>query len=112
MTAFTRIYLSLYPWIGFAPLLITFPVILATLRLARHRWVVHTLTFIALLATFPLYVWIQGILDPTTTQYTTPADGFVLVLYVFCLVPSLIVYSAYAWFTRRRAQTVQFQSAS
>jgi len=111
MAAVARFHLALFPWVGFAPIVIVLTAILTTLRVARHRWIAHGLTFIALLVTLPLSIWIQVILDPTTIAYPGPGDGFVLFLYLYCLGPAVLIYSGYAWLTRRKARDLHLHSA-
>ncbi len=112
MAAFTRIYLSLFPCVAFAPLVIVIASALITLRISAYRWIAHVLTFVALLVTLPLCVWLQGRLAPSTIEYPGPGDGFVLLLYLFFLVPAVLFYAGYAWFTRRKPRVAQAQSAA
>jgi hypothetical protein len=112
MAAFTRTYLSLFPWLAFAPVVIATAAILMTLRISRHRWIAHVIAFVALLTALPAYLWIQGILDPTTIDYPGPGDGLVVLLYLFCLVPAILAYSGYAWLTRRKPPHLRVQSAA
>ncbi|HUI97649.1 MAG TPA: hypothetical protein VLX44_17975 [Xanthobacteraceae bacterium] len=111
MATVTRFYSALFPWVGFAPIVIVLTAILTTLRVSRHRWIAHVLTVITLLVALPLCIWIQGILDPTTIAYPGPGDGFVLFLYLYCLGPAVLIYSGYAWLSRRKARDLHLHSA-
>jgi hypothetical protein len=108
MVGFTRIYVSLGPLVAFSPILIAIAGGLITRGLARHRWMAHSLTLVALVALYPLYFWIEVILDPTTLP--GPCGGGEMLLYVFSLVPAIVAYSAYAWLTRRGDRDIQLQS--
>jgi len=108
MAGFTRIYVSLWPGAAVSPILVAIVAILMTRHLAQHRWIAHGLTFVAMVAIFPLYFWIQVILDPTTLP--GPCGGGDLLLYLFCLVPAIVAYSGYAWLTRDRARDIQIPS--
>jgi hypothetical protein len=85
-----------------APLIIMVAGILITLRMSKRRWVVHLLTFVAMLVALPIYIKVGGILDPSTIEYPGPADGFLVLLYGGLLIPALVVYAGYAWLTRKR----------
>jgi hypothetical protein len=103
MNALTYYYFSLGSLIIiFAPLIIMIAAIAATLHMSKRRWVVHLLTFAAMLVALPIYFRIGGILDPTTIDYPGPGEGFLVLLYGFFLVPAVLLYAAYAWVTRKR----------
>jgi len=48
----------------------------------------------------PIYVYFQGVLDPTTILYPAPGDGFVALFYLVILLPTALVYSVFSFFTR------------
>jgi hypothetical protein len=100
----TRFYLSLFPWIPFAPIFIMIVAVFVSARMSMHRWAIHIGAFAALFLTLPLYIWTCALLDPTTIEYPGPGDGFVVLLYLFFLVPMTIGYSAYVWLGRRKIQ--------
>jgi hypothetical protein len=101
MQTLTSFYFSFSGWVPFAPILIVGVAILVTLRMSKHKWIVHALTFAALFLTLPVYIWIGGVLDPTSIENPGPGDGFVVLLYFLALVPMAIGYAIYAWLTRR-----------
>jgi hypothetical protein len=103
MDAVRRFYFDLGPWIALAPIVILIAGVGGTLRMSRHRWLGHVVTAAGMLLTLPAYVWIGGVLDPTTIDYPGPGDGFLVLLYGFFLMLALSLYAAYAWVTRRRA---------
>jgi hypothetical protein len=106
METLTRFYSSLAAWIGFTPIFIVGVAIFVTIRMSRYKWIVHVLTFSALLLTLPVYIWIRGILDPTTIEYPGPGEGFIVLIYLFYSVPMIVAYATYAWLTRRKSQMV------
>jgi hypothetical protein len=78
----------------------------ATMRMSKRKWVVHLVVFTALFFSFPLYIWIESKLDPTSIEYPGPGDGLAFLFYLFLLLPSALVYSVYAWFSRTKCKTV------
>ncbi len=108
MAVLARMLLLAWP---FAPLLIVPAAIVMTARISRVRWMAHVLTLVALLVAGPVCIWLQGILDPTTIKYPGPGEGLGVLLYLFNLVPATLIYSGYAWLTRRTTRDVQLRSA-
>jgi len=106
MEALIHFYLSLFVWVAFAPIIIIGAAIFVTLRMSKHKWVIHVLTFAAFLFTMPVYIWIGGILDPSTIEGPGPGDGFVVLLYYFNSLLTAIFYACYAWANRRRSCVV------
>jgi hypothetical protein len=106
METLIHFYLSIFLWVAFAPIIIVFSAIFVTLKMSKHKWITHLLTFTALLLTMPVYIWIGGILDPSTIEYQGPGDGFVVLFYYFNSLPAVIIYATYAWLTRRRSRVV------
>ena len=49
----------------------------------------------------PVYLRIQALLDPTTVLYPGPGDGFVVLIYLLLLVPSVIGYAIFCYVSRR-----------
>jgi hypothetical protein len=106
METLIHFYLSLFVWVAFAPIIIMFLAIFVTLKISTHKWIIHALTFAAFLFTMPVYIWIGGILDPSTIEGPGPGDGFVVLLYYFNSLWTAIFYATYAWLTRRRSRVV------
>ena len=107
MQTLAHFYESLFPWVAFSPIIVVIVAVNVTVRMSKYKWIGHTLTYAALVLTLPIYVFILGIMDPTTIEYPGPGDGFVFLLYLFFLVPAILLYSAYAWVTRRKSRVVR-----
>jgi hypothetical protein len=86
-------------WIAFAPTIIVGVAIFVTLRMSKHKWIIHALTFAALLFTMPVYIWIGGISE-------RPGNGFVVLFYDLNSLAMAIGYAAYARLTRYRSRAV------
>jgi hypothetical protein len=99
----SRLFFALSSWVLFAPIFIAIVAGVVTIQMLRYKWIVHTLAFAAFFFTFPVYHFIEGILDPTIIEYPGPGEGFGLLFYVINLVPTLIIYSVFAWFTRSKS---------
>jgi hypothetical protein len=106
METLIHFYLSLFGWVAFAPIFIISVAIFVTLRMSKHKWIVHLLTFAAFLFTMPVYIWIGGILDPSTIEGPGPGDGFVVLFYYFNSLLMAIFYAGYAWVNRRRSRVI------
>jgi hypothetical protein len=96
-----KLYLQLFPFVPFAPILIVGLGIAFSLRQARRRWPINILVFVALLSTLPVYLYIQGLVDPTTIDHPGSGDGFVALLYLLILAPMALGYSVFAWLISR-----------
>ena len=96
-----RFYHSLFGFMPFATPVLAILGCILSLQLSRRRWVVHTVTLIAMLLALPIYLHVLGALEPTTIEYPGPGDGFVVMLYMMILLPTALVYSAFAFFTRK-----------
>jgi hypothetical protein len=107
-----RLYLSLFVFLPFAPLVLAVFGGMISLRLSRRRWIVHTMTFVAMILALPIYVYFQGVLDPTTILYPGPGDGFVALFYPVILLPTALVYSVFSFFTRTHPTEVGNRPAS
>ena len=83
------------------PILIVGLGIALSLRFTRRRWAIHGLVFAALLFTLPACLYVQGLVDPTTIAQPGLGDGFVVLLYLFTVVPAALGYSAFAWLISR-----------
>jgi hypothetical protein len=92
----------LWACLPLAPVAISILAGITSLQFSRRRWIVHTFAFAAMVFTPPIYLRIQSLLDPTTVLYPGPGDGFVLLLYLFLLIPSLAGYSMFCYANRRR----------
>jgi hypothetical protein len=100
-------YFALSSWLPLAPIVIVIVAVNVAGRMSKYKWLAHVATYAVLLFIYPIYIRIGGILDPTTIEYPGPGDGFGALLYLFFLVPSLLLYSACAWVSRRgKSQTV------
>lgn len=96
-------YFALLGCVVMAPLVMMMAGIFKTLRMSRHKWMVHVITFCAMVFALPAAIWIGGVLDPTTIEYPGPGEGFAALAYVFCLMPCALLYSVYAWCTRTKS---------
>lgn len=102
-----RLYLSLFAFLPFAPLVIAVLGAIISLRLSRRRWLIDALTFAAMLLALPVYIHLQGVLDPTTVLYPGPGDGFIVLLYLAVLIPSAVGYSIFCYVSRTRPVEVR-----
>ena len=59
---------------------------------------VHIMTYAALFSAYVDYVRVGDILDPYSAGNL--GTGLGLLLYLYFLAPALIIYCAFAWFTR------------
>jgi hypothetical protein len=89
---------SLFDVALFSPFIIMFIAMMAARWIKRGRWLVHTLAVAAMVASMPIYLHIEGVLDPSSIEYPGPGVGFGILLWLFCLVTALILYAAYALF--------------
>lgn len=55
-----------------------------------------------MLLALPLYLQFEFLLDPTTIQYPGPGDGFIVLLYLLILVPTIVGYSVFCYVSRCR----------
>jgi hypothetical protein len=76
-----RFYQSLFVFLPFAPPVLAVLGGIISLRLSRRRWIVHTITFVAMLLALPIYIHFLGVLEPASVQYPGPGDAFVALLY-------------------------------
>lgn len=97
-----KAYNALFVFVPFAPVLIAVSAGALSLRLPRRRRMVHTAALIGMLIALPIYLRVQAQLDPTTVLYPGPGDGFILLIYLWLLIPSVIGYAIFCWVTRRR----------
>jgi hypothetical protein len=95
-----KAYNALFIFVPFTPVLIALSAG-ALSFLCRRRWIVHIGAFVAMIIALPVYLRVQALLDPTTVSYPGPGDGFVVLLYLFYLPPSLIGYAIFCYVTRR-----------
>ena len=91
---------SLFVYLPLAPLVLAVLGAIISLQLAYRRWIVHAITLIAMVLALPIYIYIEGVVDPTTIQYPGPGDGFVVLLYGVVLVLTGIGYLAFCFFAR------------
>jgi len=98
-----RLYLELFPFLPFAPILIVGFGIALSLHVSRRRWVVHVAVFVSLLVVPLAYLFVQALVDPTTVKFPGPGDGLVAFLYLLILIPSALGYLGFAWLASRRA---------
>jgi hypothetical protein len=98
MSALAKLH-ALLPWAIFSPFIVVVVAVIATQLIKRGRWIVHILAFVAMVLLMPVYLHIQAVLDPTSIDYPGPGDGFGLLLWLYCLVPSIIFYAGYACVT-------------
>jgi uncharacterized membrane protein YjjB (DUF3815 family) len=102
-----RLYLALFPFLPFAPFAVAIVAGCIAAQMSKRKWIVHSFAVAPLFLAFPSYILTQGIIEPTTIQYPGPGDGLVLLLYVINLLPTLLIYSTYAWFTRSKSLKVE-----
>ncbi len=88
----TKLYLSLFAFLPFAPPLLAVAGALVSLQLSRRRWIIHALTLAAIPLTLPIYVHFRDVFDPTTVSYPGPGDGFVGLLYLVISALTVIAY--------------------
>ena len=98
-------YLNLFAFTPLMPILIVGLGIAFSLRRTRRRWVVHGMVFVALLSALPACLYVRELVDPTTIMQPGPGDGFVVLLYLFTVVPAALGYSVFAWLISRPDQT-------
>jgi hypothetical protein len=99
--------------VPFAPPVLAILGGIASLQLTRRRWIVHTITLVAMILALPIYIYFLGVLEPTSIQYPGPGDGFVALLYLVILLPTTLVYSVFSFFTRTRpGQTRPLQKSN
>jgi hypothetical protein len=96
-----KAYNALFVFVPFAPVLIAISAGVLSLRLSRRRWIIHTAGFVAMAIALPVYLRIQALLGPTTVLYPGPGDGFVVLIYLLLLVPSVIGYAIFCYVSRR-----------
>jgi hypothetical protein len=96
-----KAYNVLFVFVPFAPVLIALSARALSFRLSRRRWIIHTAAFVAMAVALPVYLRIQAALDPTTVLYPGPGDGFIVLIYVLLLVPSIIGYAIFCYVSRR-----------
>lgn len=60
-----------------------------------------------MLVALPAFIYLNGIVDPTTVERPGPGDGFVVLLYFLVMVLAGLGYSILAWvlFLQRRRDT-------
>jgi hypothetical protein len=97
-----RFYQGLFGFLPFAPPILAVLGGITSLQLPRRRWIVHTITFVAMVLALPVYIHFLGVLEPTSIQYPGPGDGFVVLLYLVILLLTALVYSVFSFFTRAR----------
>jgi hypothetical protein len=108
-----RFYISLFGFVPFAPPVLAILGGITSLQLSRRRWIVHTITLVAMIFALPIYIYFLGVLEPTSIQYPGPGDGFVALLYLVILLPTTLVYSVFSFFTRTRTgQTRPLQKSN
>jgi hypothetical protein len=95
-----NLLLSLFVYLPIAPLLLAILGAIVSLQLSRRRWIIHAITFVAMVLALPIYIRIEGLVDPTTIQYPGPGDGFVVLLYGAVLLLTVIGYSAFCLLAR------------
>lgn len=95
-----KAYNALFVFVPFAPVLIALSAGAISFR-SRRRWLIHIGAFVATTVALPVYLRVQALLDPTTVNYPGPGDGFIVLLYLFYLLPSLIGYVIFCYVSRR-----------
>jgi hypothetical protein len=98
-----RLYLELFPFLPFAPILIVGFGIALLLHVSRRRWVIHVSVFVSFLVVPLAYLSVQALVDPTTVEFPGPGDGLVALLYLWILIPSALGYLVFAWLASRQA---------
>jgi hypothetical protein len=105
MSSLAKLYASIFLWVPLAPPVVA-AVALFALRFVRgRRWVVHIFALVAMLLTMPIYFFVWSVVDPIALELPGPGDGFVILLWIFFLICSMIFYAAHAaiayWMSRR-----------
>jgi hypothetical protein len=86
---------------------------MALTRVLGHRWTLHTLAIILMILMTPgALVLVSGYSPCPDTVCSSPGEmisygpnpGLVLLLYLPCLILSLIVYAVFVWAVWRTAQ--------
>jgi hypothetical protein len=95
-----RFFLSLFIYLPYAPLVLAVLGGIISLRLSQRRWIVHTITLGAMISALPIYIYLQGVIDPTIIEYPGPGDGFIVLLYLAVLLLTGIGYLAFCFFSR------------
>jgi hypothetical protein len=64
-------------------------------RLHWTRWLVHFVVITSVPVAPIFFVFIEGIVDPTTVDYPGPGEGLALLFYLLTAIPSLLGYLAF-----------------
>ncbi len=104
MADLSSFYSSLGPVVPFLPLVIVGLSIAFTLRMSKYKWAVHFIALAATLAAPFAYLWVGGIIDPTTIEYPGIGEGFLFPLYGMTAVPVMIGYAQFTFLTRTASQ--------
>jgi hypothetical protein len=88
----TRVAQIIWLWIWAAPFLIGVLGLFSASFASRRRWPIHVGVAVIALS-FPLFI------DALRSDGGPPGpgDGFVLMLYLLTLLPSVVMYGAFAW---------------
>jgi hypothetical protein len=100
-------YFALAPFTCFAPILILIVAMLIVGRMSKYKWLAHVFTLAAMFFTFPVFVVIGWILDPTLFVDPAPGGGFFLLFYLVSLLFAVLIYSSFAWVTRHKSKAVE-----
>lgn len=97
-----RLYLDLFGFLPFAPPVLAALGALASLQFSRRRWIVHTITLVAMASVLPVYIHFLGVLERSSLQYPGPGDAFIWMLYMIVLLPTVLVYWLFSHLMRKR----------
>lgn len=100
----SKLYSFLWPWTWLWPIVVCGLAAPLARRLTRGRWPLHVTVVLLMLAGIPSSIYLQGLADPTTIDGPGPGDGFVVLVHVFTLIVSLVLYLLAAWLIRSNKQ--------
>ncbi|HEY2529597.1 MAG TPA: hypothetical protein VGJ20_16895 [Xanthobacteraceae bacterium] len=78
MQTLAHYYFALFGCVAIAPLVIMMAGIFTTLRMSRQKWMVHLISYCAMVFAVPAAIGIGDSLDPTTDEYPGPGEASLL----------------------------------
>jgi hypothetical protein len=91
-----RLFAILWGWIWIIPIFVSIVGGVLALRAQRRRWIIHMCVFGCMLSALPAFIFLNGIIDPTTVEGPGPGDAFVALFYLLVMVLVGLGYSIFA----------------
>ena len=108
-----RLFSVIWGWIWLIPILVTLVGGVLAQRAQGRRWIIHMCVFGCMLVALPAFIYLNGIVDPTTVESPGPGDAFVVLFYLLVMVLAGLGYSVFAGllFLKRQRDTREKESA-